>query len=379
MIYLDNSATTPVSAEAARVMAETAEKRFGNPSSLHMLGLNAEHIVTSARNNILSALTVPCRSAKNFIFTSGGSEANNLAILGCLYSKQIYRGKRAVFGSSEHPSVYECARRLREDGFDVVFISSKNGAIDQDELKSVITPNTVFFSHMHVNNETGALYDIKSAFEYARSVNPDIVTHTDAVQSFMKTKVPVGRCGADMISVSGHKIFAPKGIGGLYVSDRIVKTKNLRPLILGGGQENGLRSGTENVPGIAAIGEAVTHGFDIDGAAEAKRYLIDNLPDGMIPITPERSAGHIVSVLIPGVRSETMLHFLSSKEIFVSSGSACSSKHKDNRVLREFGIDRELADTAIRFSFAGGVPQSDLDLVISALKEGAVRLSSGNK
>ncbi|MBQ7499961.1 MAG: aminotransferase class V-fold PLP-dependent enzyme, partial [Clostridia bacterium] len=263
MIYLDNSATTPVSEDVAEVMSETAANCFGNPSSLHGLGLGAEHIVSDARKAVLNALGVSCRAAKNLIFTSGGSEADSLAILGCMYSKQSHRGKRAVFGSSEHPAVYECARRLEEDGFDVVFLSSKNGRIDMDELCSVITPRTVFFSHMQVNNETGAVYDIKTAFAEAKKINPDIITHTDAVQSFMKTEKPVGACGADMISVSGHKIFAPKGIGALYVSDRVIRTKNLRPIILGGGQENGMRSGTENVIGIAALGQAVRHSFDI--------------------------------------------------------------------------------------------------------------------
>ena len=258
-VYLDNSATTEVSPEAAKKAREAMELVWGNPSSLHSRGLDAERLVLEARENILRSLGITDRSAAKFgrlVFTGSGTEADNLAIFGTAYAKAQSRGGRIITTDSEHPAVLESCKALESEGFDVVYIRSRGGVLDMEQYMNALTPRTVIVSIMAVNNETGAAYDIKSAFDAAHKLSPDIVTHTDAVQAYSHIPFSPDRLGADLVTISGHKIHAPKGTGALIIRAELLKAKRIVPILRGGGQENGLRSGTENVPGIAGFGAA---------------------------------------------------------------------------------------------------------------------------
>ena len=244
-IYLDNSATTPI-CEEAKIKMNEAMECYGNPSSLHSKGFDSSKLITDARNKILASLFVRNGKPENLIFTAGGTEADNLALVGVAYAK-TRRANRIITTDSEHSAIENTLKALENDGFEVVRLSTKNGVIDIDEFKSVMNKNTLIVSIMHVNNETGAVYNIKDCFKLAKQVNPDVVTHTDAVQSYMKLKVSPTELCADLISISAHKIHGPKGIGALYISPDVIKKKQLKPIIYGGGQERGMRSGTENV------------------------------------------------------------------------------------------------------------------------------------
>jgi len=375
-IYLDRSATTPLSGSALEAMGEAA-KCFGNPSSLHGLGLDAEHIVNGARRSALSALGVRNGSPSELVFTASGTEANNLALFGTAYAKPAFRGGRIIISAVEHPSVAEPARRLEEQGFEVVRIPCPRGVFDMDAFRAAMTPSTFLVSVMKVNNETGAINDTAAIFAAAREVNPDVVTHTDAVQAFCKIPVSPGGAGADLISVSGHKIGAPKGVGALYVAPKITRKKALVPYILGGGQERGMRSGTENTIGIAGFGAAVSEQIDAGAVRRVREGILSLLPEGVRENRPEGEYyPGILSLTCFDIKSETMLHFLSSRGIYVSSGSACSSNggHAAGYVLRDFGLSDREADCTVRLSFDGTLTDKEIKAVASAIKEGAESL-----
>lgn len=352
-IYLDNSATTPIRREVIDVMTDTMEKTYGNPSSLHSMGVSAERIITDARNNILSALKIRKSHNAQLIFCGSGSEANNLAVFGTVRAKNK-KNKRVITTDSEHPSILEPLKQLESEGVEVIKLSTQHGVIDMDELKDSVTPDTMLVSIMLVNNETGALYDVKTAFDIVKRQNPAAITHCDAVQGFGKIQFSPCDYGADMVSVSAHKIHGPKGIGALYCNQSVITSRRLIPFIYGGGQEKGLRSGTENTVGIAGFGEAVKYSMNFTGITSLRNYLLEKIPDEVTVNIPKGDyVPYIVSLTLPNIKSETMLHYLSAKGIYVSSGSACSSnKTQVSYTLLNFGLDKHAADCTLRVSLS---------------------------
>lgn len=369
MIYLDNSATTRVSDAAAKKMLYAASECWGNPSSLHEFGLNAERLLSEARTNVMNALGAKPRE-HTLVFTASGTEANNLAIFGVANAKNRPIKKRIITDNSQHASVMRPLERLEEQGIEIVYVSTKGGKIDVDEIVEAIDENTILLSLMLVNNETGAIYDVASAFSKAKRKNPNIVTHTDAIQGFKKIPFTVKSLSADLISVSGHKLHAPKGIGALLISNDVIKAKKIIPVTLGGGQEGNWRSGTESVPLAAAFGEAVKEDFNAANAASMRQRIIDALPESVRANIPQNPAPHILSLTLPHIKSETMLHFLSARGIYVSSGSACSSHGHASGALKSFGIESKEADCTIRVSLSGEESDDEIDTFIAALAEG---------
>lgn len=384
MIYLDNSATTKICDEALERYTEVSRECFGNPSSLHSAGYLAEKTVTEARKAILASLGA--RGAE-LIFTSSGSEANNLAIFGRAFAKERFRrGGKIITSEGEHASVSAPIAELERQGFKVARIPTKGGKLDTGALGRELSSDVILVSVMMVNNETGALYDIEGLSRLMRERSREAVLHIDATQSFMKCPLSMQRLGADMITVSSHKIEGPKGIGALAVSDAIIKSRGLSPMILGGGQEFGMRSGTENVPAIAAFAEAVR----IANASLSERAkkmeglrqrLIENLtrPPRLSEISitnPENHAPHILNITLPGIKSETMLHYLSSLGIFVSSGSACSSNSAHvSSALLAYGRSEREADCSIRVSFSHRNTEDEIDELTRALDLGLQKLA----
>lgn len=365
MIYLDNSATTAISSLAKERML-LAMETYGNPSSLHSHGLAAEKLVSSARKSVMDALGIRNREGYRLFFTSSGSEANNQMLFGVIRAKNFRFTPRIVTTDSEHPSVLEPLAALEKEGVEIVRLSTKNGAVDLAEVKEAVNKNTVLISVMTVNNETGAVYDLKSIFSLAKRLNPTIITHTDCVQGFMKLPFSPELIPVDAVSLSAHKIHGPKGVGALLLAKSLITAKKVAPLIYGGGQESGMRSGTENVVGIAGFGaaceEAASHlaKFSLKTAALREKFLAA-LPEGVKVNTPTKYAPHIISITLPHLRSETVLHRLSAEGIFVSSGSACASNKKNaNYVLPAFGLSHEEADTTLRISLAYDTAEEDL-------------------
>ncbi|MBQ7353450.1 MAG: cysteine desulfurase [Clostridia bacterium] len=382
-IYLDNSATTKMSEGAITKMNEVICTHFGNPSSLHKRGLDAEHILSEAREIIGKSLGIRALTRGEIIFTSGGTEANNLAILGGVFSKSRKGNEVILTTQGEHSSVEEPMTYLEGLGYKIVRVPTKKGQLDLDFIRQNAY-NVVLASFMHVNNETGAVYDLESAFEVIREKSSQAILHADCVQSYLKVKFTKQRLGADLISISGHKVNGPKGIGALYVDPQIIKAKKLVPILLGGGQEENLRSGTENVYAIAGFGQAVKEHFasldtEISQMSEVSSYLIDKLSSvsGVSLNLPENRVCHIVNITVKGIRSETLLHYLSSKEIYVSSGSACSSHSKKgrSRALTSFGLSPLDIDSAIRISLNPHNTTEEIDILVNAVDEAIKRLA----
>lgn len=375
-IYFDNSATTELCPEAKAAMTRAMDI-YGNPSSLHAEGLEAEKIIKEARLNISSALGVRTTRDAQLVFTSCGSEANNLALFGVAHAKQRRTANKIITTDSEHPSVEKPLEALAADGFDIVRISTRGGALDMEQLMFEAKENVFMASIMMVNNETGAVYDVAKALKYVKKINPNAVTHCDAVQGFLKVPFTPASIGADLVTVSAHKIHGPKGVGALYISPEIIKAKKIIPWLLGGGQEHGFRSGTENTVGIAGFGAAAEVGFssfksDIAQMIRVRDYIAAHLPEEIkINIPFGERAPHILNITLPQIKSETMLHFLSARGICVSSGSACSShSHSPSRALTAFGLDAFSADCSIRISLNAKNTEADAEALCSALSEG---------
>lgn len=375
-IYFDNSATTKMSEGAKRKMTEVIDNHFGNPSSLHARGVDAEHIKEDARKIILASLGVQRGVRGELVFTSGGTEANNMAIFGVVGSKTRVGNEKIMVTAGEHSSVEESVAVLEKRGYTVLRVPTEKGKLDIDFIREN-AKDVILASFMHVNNETGALYSLKEAFDVIKQMSPRCVTHADCVQSYMKVKFTKKSINADLISVSAHKVNGAKGVGALYVSPDVIKTKRLVPIVCGGGQEEGFRSGTENVYGIAAFGEAVKEHManmerEIANMDSLRSYIIEKLSDLEVrPNLPERHAPHILNITLPGIRSETMLHYLSSKGVYVSSGSACSShSNKLSSALKSFGLTDGEADSSIRVSLCPENTKEEADVFISALSEG---------
>lgn len=371
-IYFDNSATTKVSDTSAKAAMDVMCSFYGNPSSAHAKGLEAEHILKKARTQLLSALGYTQKDG-NPVFTSCGTEANNMALFGA-YEVFGKRKNNIVISDSEHPSVENCAKELEKKGVEIRRIPTKGGKLDLSFAETAIDGKTMLISCMLVNNETGAIYDIK-ALDAIRKINaPDAYLHTDAVQGFCKLPYSLSCLGVDLISISGHKIHAPKGIGVLFIKKGI----RIPCRMFGGGQEGTLRSGTENLAGIAAFAAAAEEFMNekatiLHKIKELNVQLRENLSKTCPYIlinSEEEFAPHVLSISVPGIRSEIMLRFLSEKGIYVSAGSACSSKNADNRVLTNFGLDNKRADSTLRISFSKYNTQEEILLLTKALDEG---------
>ena len=365
--YLDNSATTKVSETAAKKVYEMMTENYGNPSSLHTRGIKAEDELISARSSIAKALGV---TSAEIYFTSGGTEANNLAVFGTV-NRLKKRGNKIVTTAFEHSSVYESVKHLEENGFQTVYVKpDENGHFSIEDFENAIDKNTILVSVMAVNNELGTILPIERLKKIIEKKQSPALLHCDCVQAFGKIPLKLSKIGVDLASVSGHKVHAPKGTGALFVR----KNLHIKPLLFGGEQEKKLRPGTEALPLITGFSQAVKE-FDIiknynyinELNAYAKERLLEL--DDIVINSPEDALPYIINFSALGIRSETMLHFLAQKEIYVSSGSACA-KGKPSHVLSAAGLSRERADSALRVSFCELNTKEDIDALISALKEG---------
>ncbi len=382
-IYLDNSATTPL-CEAAKDAMRRAMEIYGNPSSLHASGQEAHKLIETARREIGATLGLRgTTDAGKILFTSCGSESDNLAILGVAFAKPRRRGGRIITTDSEHAGVENAMRLLESRGFEVIRIRTTGGALDWEQYASALNDRTFLVSMMMVNNETGAQYDVARAFAQAKVKREDIVTHTDAVQGYLKCRFTPRAIRADLVTVSAHKIHGPKGVGALYVSPEALKRRDLIPCLYGGGQEFGFRSGTENVVGIAGFGAAAREGYanlstDLAHLRELRVYACERL--AALPVRINQPTGacapHILNLTLPDIRSETMLHSLSIEGISVSQGSACSthSAGQVSRALLAFGLTDADAEASIRVSFGRQNTKEDVDALVSALAASVERL-----
>ena len=370
-IYFDNSATTRPYDEVIEAVVNAMKTDYGNPSSMHLKGLDAEHIVKDAAESV-------CRILKclpeEVVFTSGGTESNNMAIIGSALAKKR-SGRHIVVSSVEHASVSAVMQFLIREGYEVTYIpSDEKGIVSPEAFKDAVRDDTILVSCMHVNNEIGSVMPVTEIAKAVKSKNPNVYFHVDAIQSFGKIEVIPKNIGCDLLSVSGHKIHGPKGSGFLYIK----KGTLIRPIIYGGGQQKNMRSGTENVPAMSGLGKAVMLTFaDFDKKIEHIRALRDKLINGLTEIEDvysntdmENGAPHIASISFVGVRAEVMLHALEDKGIYVSSGSACSSnKSKESAVLSAIGLDKKRLESTLRFSFGEENTNDEVDYAIDTIKQ----------
>ena len=376
-VYLDNSATTKPSEAVVKAMTEVLTENFGNPSSLYRTGLNAEKALKSARETV--AKTLNCLPEEVF-FTSGGTESDNTVLKGVWESRKK-QGKRIITTAVEHPAILRSCEWLEKNGADVVYVPVKSdGNLDMDALRKVLTPDTILVSVMHVNNETGAIMPLEEIRDEIKKLGNGCLFHTDAVQSYGKLSTDVKKLGVDFLSLSGHKVHGPKGIGALYIK----KGVHIPSFIHGGGQESGFRSGTENMPGIAGLGAAAetllkekeSRTANMLAAKEHLRELIEaGIPDIRIN-SPKDGVCAVLNVSFIGCRGEVILHTLEQDGISVSTGSACSSKSRGSHVLTAQGLKPEEIEGAIRFSFCGDNTASEMDYVYEKL---AAAVSSQRK
>lgn len=371
--YLDNSATTRCSEAVRDIMVKVMMEDYGNPSSLHLKGVKAEEYIKEAREKIAKTLKV---SEKEILFTSGGTESNNLALIGTALANQR-AGKHIITTAIEHPSVAATVKYLEEQGFEITYLSvDENGLISLEELEAVVREDTILVSIMQINNEMGAIEPVAEASEIIKRKNPKTLLHVDAIQSYGKLKIHPKKLNVDLLSVSGHKFHGPKGSGFLYIKD---KTK-IKPILFGGGQQKGMRSGTENVPAIAGLGvacEEIYRNFDENLARlyEVKQTFLRGLEklEGVHVNgrTGEDSAPHIVSVSFEGIdKSEALLHALEDRGIYVSAGSACSSnKPAVSATLKAIGVPEKMLTATLRFSFSVHTTVEEVEYAITALEE----------
>lgn len=383
--YLDNSATTKPSA-AAVTAAQNAMNVWGNPSSVHGLGLEAKELLKKSRRQVEKTLGMANFSKDLLIFTSCGTEANSIAMTGCARAKKRSpeHPGTILLTAGEHPSMEEPAKALEKEGYDVIRIPTPMGRLDQDFLAGALenTQSPVIFAgFMLVNNETGALYDVKSAAALVKRKFPDAVVHCDAVQGYMKTKFTPKTLGVDTLTLSAHKIHSLRGAGALYISAEVIKRKNIVPVMPGGGQENGFRSGTENLVSIAAFGAAAEEeyaGLDANLAKvkELRAYLDEKLAALDVKRkSPEKAVDHIVNITLPDIRSETMLNYLSAREIYVSAGSACAANSKKkSAALEAFGCTQNEIDSSVRISLSHTNTAEDIDALCAGLASGIAEL-----
>ena len=362
MIYLDNAATTKPCKACLDAMNEALTEDFGNPSSLYNIGLDAEKIVKHAREVIARSIGA---DPSEIFFTSCGSESDNTAIFGAWNSRKK-QGRRIITTSVEHPAVLRCFEKLQQEGADVKYIPvHSDGNLDMDAFRSFLSEDTILVSVMHVNNETGAIFPVEEISEELKKY-PNILFHSDCVQSYGKIKIDVKKMGVDMISLSGHKVHAAKGIGALYIRSGL----HIPPYIYGGGQESGFRSGTENVPGIAGFGAAVENMRMLEPGVKnyLKKRLIEEIDELRIN-SPENGASSVLNVSFLGCRGEVLLHMLEQEGIYVSTGSACSSHKKGSHVLTAQGLSADEIEGAVRFSFSCDNTAEEMEEVVLKLKQ----------
>ena len=371
-VYFDNSASTKVADSVIEVMIKTMREDYGNPSAKHMMGVVAEKYVKEVTRMIAKTLKV---EEKEILFTSGGTESNNIALIGGALANQR-RGKHIISTAIEHPAVYEPLGKLVELGFEVTILPvDRAGHICLEELKNAIREDTIIVSTMYVNNEVGAVEPVEEIAKIVHEKNPDCLYHVDAIQGYGKYKIQPKKQGIDLMSVSGHKLHGPKGVGFLYIQ----KDAKVNPILFGGGQQRGIRSGTINVPGIAGMGEAARLAYEhfdekIEKMIAIKDYLMDQLEkmEGihLNSFRGTQSAPHILSVSVQGVRAEVLLHALEDREIYVSSGSACSSNHPGiSGTLKGIGLEDEFLDSTVRISLCSENTLEEADYFLETLKE----------
>lgn len=370
--YFDNSATTRCFDSVAGVVDQVLRTDYGNPSSLHRKGVEAEQYLRYAKEQIAKSLKV---QEKEILFTSGGTESDNLAIIGAAMAN-YRRGKQLITTRIEHPAVLQTMSYLESLGYGVTYLPvDAYGCIRLEDLEAAVTPETILVSIMHTNNEIGSVMPVEEAGRLIKQKNPQTLFHVDAVQGYGKCRIYPKKAGIDLLSVSGHKIHGPKGIGFLYVSERA----KIKAILFGGGQQGGMRSGTENVAGIAGIGKAVEEIFshldeDIGRLYEYKEYFmsrVQDIPDVTINGPQGRNgAPHIVSLSVKGVRAEVLLHSLDDEGICISAGSACSAhKPAPSATLSAIGLERGLLESTVRFSFSVETTKEQIDYALSVLNE----------
>lgn len=372
--YLDNSATTRCTEGVRDVVVRTMMEDYGNPSSKHMKGVEAERYLRDARETIAKTLKV---NEKEIYFTSGATESNNWALIGAAMANRR-AGMHLITTAIEHAAVLMPMQYLKEQGFRITYLPvDEKGKISLKDLEDAICDDTILVSIMYVNNEIGTIEPIEEAAKLVKRRNPKILFHVDGVQAYGKMQVFPKRLGVDMFSVSAHKIHGPKGIGFLYVNEKV----KIHPLLLGGGQQKGMRSGTDNVPGAAGLAEAAKEAYaHLDESTahllKLKKQMMDGLrglPERIVIHSEEgdKSAPHIVSAAFPGIRSEVLLHALEDKGIYVSAGSACSSNKKlpVSTVLKELHLSPELLESTLRFSFSRFTTEEEIDYCLEALRE----------
>ncbi len=382
-VYLDNSATTKVTEKVRDRVMKALYEDYGNPSSMHRLGINAENYMKEAAAALAGCLKV---EPKELVFTSGGTESNNLALIGTAMANRR-RGKHIITTRIEHPSVHEPLKYLEENGFEISFAPvDETGKLIKEKLYELIREDTILVSVMYVNNEIGAVQDVKELAAELKNRKKDIIFHVDAVQAFGKYRIFPKREGIDLLTVSGHKIHGPKGSGALYISDKI----RVSPVVFGGGHQRGIRSGTENVPAIAGLGQAVTELYENFDEKISHMYglkqkfireisLMEGVSINGLPkeITSDyeleqikKTAPHIISISFEGVKSEVFLHALEDKGVYVSAGSACSSHHPQPSVtLTAIGLPKNLMDSTLRISMSDLTTEEEINYTLEQMKE----------
>ena len=369
-VYLDNSATTRCYESVRELVGKVMCDDYGNPSSMHKKGVEAEKYVRESKETLAKLLKV---QEKEIFFTSGGTESDNLALIGCAKAN-CRAGRHLITTTIEHPAILNTMQHLESEGFRVTYLPvDRDGRVKLDALKRALCEDTILVSIMYVNNEMGAVQPIEEAVRIVKNYNPRILSHVDAVQGFGKYRIHPKRMGIDLLSISGHKIHGPKGTGVLYINEKV----KIKPIVFGGEQQKNVRSGTENVPGIAGIGLAAKEIYtDFDDKIAYMRELKEYFIDGIRKIektvvhgrTDEVSAPHIISVGFAGIRSEVLLHTLEDKGIYVSAGSACASNHPAiSGVLSGIGVRAEYLDSTLRFSMSEFTTKEEIDYTLKTL------------
>ncbi len=362
MIFLDNAGTTPVLEECKKIVDRCLTEDFFNPSALYAPSIEVSRKIKEARESVLSDL----RGAGNLLFTASGSESDNTA----LFCTKKANGSRIIVSKNEHPAVLNCAQELKQRGFDVVFCEVDGcGRVLEDSFRNLMTENTSLVSIMHVNNETGAINDVKNLCRIAKEINPSVIFHSDGVQAVGKIKVNLTDLNVDLYSIGGHKIHAPKGIAGLYIK----KGVTIRPYIFGGGQEGGLRSSTENVGGILSFAYAVREAVrcqkeSAERIGLLRKSIIDELGEGFLAVDGEKQSPYILCLAMKFVRGEVMLHSLEKYGIYIGTGSACSSKKSHKNLPTILGLTPEYENGIIRVSFNRFTSENDIECFKKALK-----------
>lgn len=366
-IYLDNSATTQICKAAADKIIYIVNNIYGNPSSLHNKGLDAQHEVEAARKTLAKALGT---LDTEIYFTSGGTETNNTAVFGAAYAKKR-QGNKIVTTGAEHSSVFEACKELEKQGFEVVYLQPDiSGHITAEQIENAVDKNTILVSVMNVNNETGAIFPVDKIKKIIDRKKAPALFHCDAVQAFGKIPVKPYKIGADLLTVSSHKIHGPKGCGALFVRKGVY----IKPLLYGGEQQRKIRPGTEAVPLIAGFGEAVSqispYSQTLESMTALRDYTVKRLSQigGIVINSPEDALPYIVNISVTGIKSETLLHFLEEREIYVSSGSACA-KGKQSHVLTSMGLPKNITDSALRISFSKFSTTQDADALANAIEQ----------